>query len=188
MGEVEAAYLAGERAAVRPDAIDLLPPQGGIPLSVSVQTEEITSLHFAFVLVPHVARKVRRLASGQRRAERSGQGVHSLRLAKELGDDFLGTPAAVGPGSSIPRVGGCDVGGLADDSIWVSELVAADVGRGDVHGLEELGQLNGLGTVDGDLLPLVLGDEVADEHDLFPRPVRGPPPAVRHGAMVTSSI
>jgi hypothetical protein len=114
--------------------------------------------------------------------------VHLLWLAKELGDDFLCSATAVGSGSSIPRVSRCNIGGLADDSIWVAELVAADVGRVDVHGLEELGQLDGLGTVDRDLLPLVLDDEVAHEDDLFPRPVRSAPAAVHHGAMVTSCV
>ena len=108
--------------------------------------------------------------------------MHGNGIADELGDDFLGTAAAVGLGASVSRVRGRDVSGLADHSVGVAEFVASHLGRKDVHRLEEFRQLNGLGAVDRDLLPLVLSDEIADEDDLFPRPVWSSPPAVRHEA------
>ena len=40
LSEVERAYLAGERAAVREDAADPLPTDGGIPLPICTEAEE----------------------------------------------------------------------------------------------------------------------------------------------------
>lgn len=184
LAEVELAYLAGQRSASRDDAVDLLPPQGGVSLAVGVPAEEVAPLYLAFTFVAGLGWESRRLSSSDQETDRLGQSVHHVTLSNKQVRDLAIQGVAVGIAPCVTRKMLSYVPGLLRDTVRVSELRQTLFHWVQRHLSQQLRKLDDALVRMIERTSIVLHDKITSENDLFKRPIQAPWASMRHEPMV----
>jgi len=114
------------------------------------------------------------LVFGRGRPYRLCHAVHHVRLRNEPGDYLLIPPTAVGGATRVAGERRGDVGGLAANAVWITEIHSSSLKWVQRHPLEQSGQLDDLEILRSEPASAILHHGVAREDEFFPRPVRVP--------------